>query len=51
MKCNEFEVHLNAVLDERRLPESDPALVGHARTCAACGELLTTTGELLTGVH
>ncbi len=51
MKCNEFEVHLNAVLDERRSPESDPALVSHARACAACGELLTTTGELLTGVR
>lgn len=51
MKCNEFEIQLDAVLDERLPPENDPQLVVHARECAACAELLTATGEVLEGVR
>lgn len=51
MNCKEFEIKLDLVLDERKLPESDTALVEHARGCASCTELLTTTSELLEGVR
>ena len=50
MKCNEFEIQLNAVLDDRLQVERDAALVGHARQCAACAELLAATGQWLDGV-
>ncbi len=51
MNCKEFEIKLDLVLDERKLPENDAALVEHVRGCASCAELLTATGEVLEGVH
>jgi len=37
MKCEEFEVRLNQILDVRREPEADRELMEHAVTCQACG--------------
>ncbi len=50
MKCNEFEIQLNVVLDDCHAPQRDAALVEHARNCASCAELLVATGELFEGV-
>lgn len=50
MRCEDFEVRLNDVLDERRTLASDAALAEHARRCGACGELARGYEELLAGL-
>ena len=50
MRCDEFDVRLNQVLDRRWSPESDPQLRHHARVCLSCREQLATTRRLLDGL-
>ncbi|HEX7378780.1 MAG TPA: hypothetical protein VF278_16785 [Pirellulales bacterium] len=50
MRCEDFEVRLNDVLDERRTLASDAELAEHARRCGACGELARGYEELLAGL-
>jgi hypothetical protein len=40
MQCHEFEERMQALLDERRLPQSDARLLAHARSCAECSQWL-----------
>lgn len=50
MRCDEFGVRLNQVLDRRWSPESDPPLRHHAQVCLSCQEQLATTRRLLDGL-
>lgn len=50
MRCEEFEIRLNEVLDERRTFSSAPELVEHARQCGACGELVRGYQTMLAGL-
>ena len=50
MQCEEFEQRWQECLDERRAPESDEALLGHASGCAACGEMLRACDALMDGL-
>lgn len=50
MRCEDFEIRLNDVLDERRTLASDAELAEHARRCGACGELARGYEELLAGL-
>lgn len=36
MQCHEFEERMHALLDERRLPQSDARLLAHAEQCPDC---------------
>jgi len=47
MRCVEFEMRLNELLDERLPPESDPVLESHAVDCPQCGDLLSAHEALL----
>jgi hypothetical protein len=51
MQCDEFELKLHELLDERRAPASDAPLVDHALKCAECGELLSSYETLLDGLE
>ncbi|MHB8970186.1 MAG: anti-sigma factor family protein [Pirellulaceae bacterium] len=50
MRCDEFDVRLNQVLDRRRSPESDPELRHHAQVCLSCQDQLAMTRRLLDGL-
>jgi hypothetical protein len=50
MQCHEFENRLNVLLDERRVPESDPQLAAHAAECEECGRALAGQAALLGGL-
>lgn len=50
MQCPEFENRLNAVLDERLRPETDPLLAAHATHCDDCRQLLSFQAALLDGL-
>jgi hypothetical protein len=50
MRCDEFEVRLNQVLDRRRSPGGDPQLRDHALECLDCRDQLATLGQLLDGL-
>jgi hypothetical protein len=50
MRCDEFDVRLNQMLDRRRSPENDPQLRHHALVCLSCQERLATTRRLLDGL-
>jgi hypothetical protein len=47
MRCVEFEMRLNELLDERLPPSSDPVLESHAVDCPQCGDLLSAHEALL----
>lgn len=49
MNCDEFETHLNGILDERRRPEWDGRLRDHAGHCAACRDLAAGYATLFEG--
>jgi hypothetical protein len=49
MKCEEFEVHLNEILDERRRPEWDEQLRLHGEGCRGCRDLAAAYGVLFEG--
>ena len=51
MRCVEFEMRLNDLLDERVLPGSDPILDSHVAECAECAELLSAHLALLDGAE
>jgi hypothetical protein len=46
MRCDEFEQQWNEALDERQLPQQNPALTAHAALCPHCAELLSTSDLL-----
>ncbi len=50
MKCGEFEVRLDEILDERRRPEWDSRLHEHCDSCQRCRDLAAAYGVLLEGV-
>lgn len=50
MKCEEFEAHLNEILDERRRPEWDEQLRRHGETCRGCRDLASAYGLLFEGL-
>jgi hypothetical protein len=50
MRCDEFEVRLNQVLDRRRSPSGDPQLRDHAQVCPDCREQLATMRRLFDGL-
>jgi hypothetical protein len=50
MQCREFENRLNAVLDERRWPATDPLLAAHAMHCDECRQLLSLQAALIDGL-
>jgi|GEM_PF-5624828 len=49
MKCDEFETHLDEILDERRRPEWDAQLREHSACCPRCRDLASAYGVLLEG--
>ncbi len=49
MKCDEFEAHLDEILDERRRPEWDAQLREHSACCPRCRDLASAYGVLLEG--
>ena len=49
MKCEEFEAHLNDILDERRRPEWDEQLRLHSQQCRGCRELAAAYSALFEG--
>ena len=50
MRCDEFEIRLNELLDRRERPELDAPLCAHARECDACGETLFAHELLFEGL-
>jgi len=50
VQCEEFENRLHRLLDRRKLPASDPALVAHAVYCAECQSLLDGYDLLFDGL-
>jgi hypothetical protein len=50
MRCVQFELRLNQLLDDRRDPDSDLELAEHARECPDCADLLLGHEMLLQGV-
>jgi hypothetical protein len=50
VRCEEFEIRLNDIVDERRMPESDPELCAHAAGCGSCEQLLRGYETLLDSV-
>ncbi len=50
MRCDEFELRLQDVLDERREPASDSALAAHGAECAACRTLAASLRGALQGL-
>jgi hypothetical protein len=51
MQCEEFEHRLNAVLDERLLPEWEAELRLHCETCHECREVAAAYGAVLDGFY
>ncbi len=51
MQCEEFENRLNAVLDERRLPDADAELRLHCETCCDCRQVAAAYRRLLDGFY
>lgn len=51
MRCAEFELRLNELLDERLAPGSDPALRAHAQQCGECRGLLAAMGAAVEGAE
>lgn len=51
MYCAEFETRLNELLDERREPAGDAALVAHAAECPHCAGVLRDFDVLLESVN
>lgn len=49
MKCDEFETHLDEILDERRRPEWDAQLREHSACCPRCRDLASAYGVLFEG--
>jgi hypothetical protein len=49
MKCDEFEAHLDEILDERRRPEWDAQLREHSACCPRCRDLASAFGVLFEG--
>ena len=49
MRCEEFELRLNEILDRRRNPRSDAELWLHATSCPDCGDLLAGYQALFAG--
>ncbi len=50
MRCEEFEIRLDELIDSRTRPSADAALVAHASQCANCERLLRDYESLLDGV-
>lgn len=50
MRCHEFELRLNAVLDDRRDPAADALLAAHAAQCADCRQVLAAQRALFAGL-
>jgi hypothetical protein len=50
MHCDQFELRLNEVLDERANPELDPSLTAHAADCDDCRVRLVGSRVLLRGL-
>jgi hypothetical protein len=51
MRCDEFEIRLNEVLDQRRQPEADVGLADHSRQCGKCRALATSYQAVLEGLE
>jgi len=49
MKCHEFADRLDAILDDRQVPQADGLLLNHARVCANCRSLLAGQATLFAG--
>ena len=50
MQCREFDERMHLLLDERRLPQHDEQLQGHARNCQSCRRLLVDQETLFRGI-
>ena len=48
MLCSEFDARMQSLLDERKPPEVDPALLSHAQRCASCHAQLATLSRCST---
>lgn len=51
MLCSEFEDRIDLLLDLRRLPEQDAALLAHARICPHCEQRMATQYSLFVGLE
>jgi len=51
MRCVQFEMRLNQLLDDRRDPDTDLEVAEHARECPNCAKLLLGHEMLLRGVE
>jgi len=47
MNCRTFQLRLQSVLDERRLPQEDSELLQHAWKCERCQRLMAAQQQLL----
>ncbi len=50
MRCAEFRVRLDAVLDARRAPQEDAELNSHARHCPKCFDWMNCQADLLSAI-
>ncbi len=50
MHCQQFEARINDLLDQRRMPSSDPIVHGHAERCGRCADLLATYESMIVGL-
>src|SRR5262245_32036158 len=50
MRCDNFEIRLNEVLDQRGSPSEDRELRAHAQSCATCRDLLIGQQLVFTGL-
>src|SRR5687768_8188452 len=47
MRCDEFSVRFDELLDERREPLDDPNMAAHVAQCAECRRTAATVGAAL----
>ena len=51
MQCDEFEIRVQDILDERGKPEQDALLREHAGNCAQCRNLLSSFAAAIEGLE
>ena len=50
MQCDEFEVRVNQLLDERRVPHVEQDIADHVGACQACADVLASYQQVLDAV-
>ncbi len=47
MLCSEFDARMQSLLDHRKPPELDPAILSHVQNCTSCNAQLATLSSVL----